>query len=226
MKKLLIVACALALAGCAGMTPAQMDKNSANAFQGAPLTTVTYKKPAFSAMTYGRVAAGALFGAIGGAAAGAASISAGDEIIDDNAVPDPAIAIMAEAAPRIAARLKTSATSALTDQSSNDEKDLAAYAGGKGVVLDVQTLGWSFIYFPLDWTHYRVLHIARARLIDAGTGKVIALVPCKYNSGDDKSAPAPDYDTLLADHAAVLKAKLAAATSACAAKIETTMLGG
>jgi hypothetical protein len=226
MKKLIFVACALALGGCAAMTPAQMDQNSASAFQGAPLTTVTYQKPGFSAMTYGRVAAGALFGAVGGAIAGATSVSAGDQIIQDNQVPDPAIAIMAEVSPKISERLKTSTTIALTEQASNDEKKLATAAGNKGVVLDVQTLSWQFIYFPLDWGHYRVLHFARARLIDAATGKVLGLVPCKYDSGDDKSVAPPDYDTLLADNAAVLKAKLAAATSACAAKIESTMLGG
>lgn len=224
MKKLLIVASALALSGCAGMHPVQVDQNSATAFQGATLTTVTYKKPPFTAMTYGRAMLGA-FGAVGGAAGGLANLSAGEQIVQENQIADPAAGIAADVTPRIGARLKVSSSVTLADQDAKDNNHLSAALGNKGVILDVQTMNWMFLYFPLDWSHYHVMYAARARLIDASSGKTIGLVPCNYDSGDDKTLP-PDYDTLLADHAAILKAKLAAAASACTAKIETTMLGG
>jgi hypothetical protein len=225
MKKALIVASALALGGCAGMTPVQVDQNSANAFQGATLTTVTYKKPPFTATTYGRIVIGSVFGAVGGAVAAAKSISAGDQIVQENQIADPAEGMAAEVTPKIVARLKAASSVTLADQDPKDNTQLSAALGNKGVVLDVQTINWMFLYFPLDWTHYHVMYAARARLIDASNGKTIGLVPCNYDSGDDKMPP-PNYDTLLADHAAILKAKLAAAASACTAKIEATMLGG
>jgi hypothetical protein len=224
MKKVIVVASAIALSGCVSMKAQQVESGATTAYAGAPLTVVTYKKPAFSAMTYGRAMLGA-FGAVGGAVGGLANISAGNEIIQQNEVPDPAHDIAARVAPVLAARLKTSAITTLADQDDSDEKKLSAASGNKGLVLDIQTLNWMFLYFPLDWTHYHVMYTARARLIDASSAKVIGQVPCTYDSGDDKT-PAPNYDTLLADHAAVLKAKLATAQADCIQKIESGMLAG
>ena len=95
----------------------------------------------------------------------------------------------------------------------DDEASLSRDAGHKGVVLDVETINWMFIYFPLDWSHYRIMYVARARLIDANTGKRIAQAPCTYKS-DDKTPPT--YDQMLADKAALLKTMLAAAANSCA----------
>ena len=88
---------------------------------------------------------------------------------------------------------------------------------GADYVLDVQTLNWSFAYFPTNWTHYRVMYAARVRLIDATSKAVVAEAGCRSVPSDDKDAPT--YDQLLADKAALLKSHLAKAAAACADQV-------
>ena len=217
VKTGLVLMSALALCGCAGMQAVKPSDDAMRSLHGAHLTVVTYGKSPFAAMTYGK----AMFGGLGGLAA----IGEGNDVIRNNDVPDPAVTVAAKLSPLLTARLNASGADNIADRDpdKNAEKDLAAAASGKGAMLDVQTMYWSFVYFPLDWTHYHVIYTARARLIDAGSGQVIAQAPCKFDTENDK--PAPDYDTMMADKAAKLKAMLAEAADACTAGIEKDLLG-
>ena len=214
MKKA-ILGLAVLMTGCAPIKLVTAPEASLNSLKGAPLTTVTFEKTDVTALTAGK----AMFGALGGAA----MVAAGNGIIKDNEVPDPAHAIAARLSPKVGERLAVSATQATAPQKVNKEteKDLAAHAGGKGVVLDVKTVNWMFAYFPTNWTHYRVTYVARARLVDAGTGKLVAQVPCTYVSDDETTAPT--YDQLLENKAALLKTKLETAGNACAEIFEKNL---
>ena len=203
----------IALCGCVNTRQVSAPTGTSAAYEGKPLTTVTYKKPSFAALTWGKAA-------IGGMLAGLAEISEGNRVINENAVDDPAVAIAGKLTPFFAEKMKTTGGAVLADQDGNDVKKLSLAAGGHGVVLDVETINWMFLYFPFDWSHYKVMYTGRARLIDAETGKEIALVPCQWDSGDKDP---PDYDALLGDHAALLKAKLATAAETCAATYQAKM---
>ena len=53
-------------------------------------------------------------------------------------------------------------------------------------------------------------------------GDQIARESCDYSSGDD--TPAPTYDEMLANQAALLKDKLAAAAASCSDTLARTLL--
>jgi len=118
----------------------------------------------------------------------------------------------------VSERLKPSGTARIANRSGNLNREdaLSRDAGAKGVILDIQTVDWNVIYFPFDWTHYQLRYTARARLIDANTGKRIAQAPCQYKSQDKEP---PSYDQMLENKAARLKAMLAAAADTCAGKM-------
>jgi hypothetical protein len=208
MNRILCCLGAFALSGCMSVKPVQAPADAVNALQGQPLTVVTYVRPDFAAMTYGKAMIGGLLGA-------GLMISDGNTVVRENDIPDPALAIETKLTPLIADRLKASGTTRIADRDAkrDDEASLSKDAGSKGVVLDIETINWMFVYFPFDWSHYRVMVVARARLIDANIGKRIAQAPCQYKSEDKTS---PTYDQMLDSKAALLKTMLAAAGSFCA----------
>lgn len=195
--------------------PVQAPADAIDALQDQPLTVVTYVRPDFAAMTYGKAAIGGLLG-------GAMMISDGNTIIRENEIPDPALRMETKLAAVVAGRLKASGSTRIADRLAklDDEASLARDAGQKGVILDIETINWMFVYFPFDWTHYRVLIAARARLIDANTGKRIAQAPCQYQS--EEKTP-PTYDQMLENKAALLKTMLAAAADTCTDRIAATL---
>ena len=52
--------------------------------------------------------------------------------------------------------------------SKDSAQDLAQDHRGADYVLDVKTANWMFAYYPSDWSHYRVMYVARFRLIEVG----------------------------------------------------------
>jgi hypothetical protein len=196
-----------------------LTPESTTQYQGTALTIVTYTKPSFVAMTADR-AAFALLGAF-------AMISAGNKLVKANDIADPAVAIAAKLGPLVADRFKASATTSLADHDKDDDtaKDAAAAAANKGLVFDAETSGWEFMYFPTDWTHYKILYTVRARIIDGPTGAVVASAMCSYNSEKETDIPLPTYDELMADQAALLKEKLAHAGALCGDIMQKIILG-
>ncbi len=86
----------------------------------------------------------------------------------------------------------------------------------------MQTINWSFGYFPTDWNSYRVMYSAKAQLLERSTGKVVAEGFC--SRVPEATEDAPSHETLLADNAAVLKRELNLAADECIATLKATML--
>jgi hypothetical protein len=202
-----------ALGGCATYKPESVSQSALQPYQGERLTVVTYKKADFVAMTQTIAITSGLFGAIGGLAGASVAIDNGNKIVSDDNISDPALEISAKLAPQVRDLLKPSSENPLSsvDTKATDEKAISKLVGNDGVIFDVETLGWQFIYFPFS-SHYRVVLSMRARLIDAHNGKRIAQAPCTYAS-DEKDAPT--YDEMLADSGTRLKAMIAAGTDQC-----------
>lgn len=224
MKKLLPFALLLPLlAGCAAK-PITLPAASAPALKGKLLTPVTYPKvPTFREMTPMKAGLAGLGGAVGGLAMAAMDMS-GKALVAGNAVEDPAVAIANSLAPLYAEKLGTPVAPMVKSATKGKPADLSKDVQGQGLILDVVTTNWQLIYFPVNWSHYRVLYNARARLIDAATGTVIAQSPCNFVSDDDP-AKAPTYDELTGNGAALLKERLARAAAECSAVMKSTMLG-
>lgn len=142
------------------------------------------KVPDFVAATPGK-AAFAMLGVL-------AMVSAGNAIIAENHVPDPADAIAGKLVSDFGSRYGVHPSSAPIAVHGDDLAQITAAAHSNGAdrfVPDVQTVGCSFNYFPADWTHYRVLYQAKARLIDVQSESVVAEGFCRHLPDSDRGAP-------------------------------------
>jgi hypothetical protein len=207
MNRSFLLGCAvLLLAGCVSVQHTPLTAESSEALRGKSVVVTRYEMPGFNAMTAGKAA----FGMIGAAA----MISAGNKIVAENEIPDPAVAI----ADRLAQRLQADRGMVVRDNggkvTDNDKlPTLQSTYPGADYLLDVRTLSWGFFYYPANWDNYRVVSSYRLRLIDAATGKAVAETACSATEGDD--ANPPTRDQLLADDAALLKSYLEASTARC-----------
>lgn len=101
-------------------------------------------------------------------------------------------------------------------------KELAAQYSDADVLLDVQTINWSFVYFPTDWNSYRVIYSAKIRVIDVKKSKLLAEGFCSRIP--ENSETAPSHDELLADQAARLKQELRIGADHCVEEFRNKVL--
>jgi hypothetical protein len=221
-KRIICGLAALALSGCISMKAAPVSESALAPYQGQKLTIVTYQKPDFFAMTQTLALSTGLFGALGGIAAASIATDNGNKLVNDDAIPDPTLAVSARLAPQLRELLKPSSEMTFPglDQKFTDEAALAKVAGNQGIIFEVQTVNWGFIYFPFS-THYRATFAMRARLIDANTGKRIAQAPCAFASDEEG---APTYDEMVADQGGRLKALLSTGTDTCFSTIQKSLV--
>jgi hypothetical protein len=217
MKHLaLATAAALLCTGCAGPKPVPLDLNAAVALKGQEVAvTARAEKPGFTAMTPLKAQL-ALVGAF-------LMIKDGNEIVRNNNVPDPAVAISKALAKHLEQTRGMGVVSPAINVSSDDPEHLSAAVNGMAkYVLDVNTTNWMFTYIPTEWNRYEVTYMAMGRLIDAETKKVVASAFCKDTP--ESNGDAPTYDQLVANNAAWLKKKLAHAADNCIATFKREML--
>jgi hypothetical protein len=216
MKKLITIAMAVVVfSGCATVNKQVIDKSAVLALKNQTITHTTRKTPDFSAMTAGK----AVFGLLGAVA----MISEGNGIVSKNNIADPADSIALGLATALeeahGSRLVTPPAPVDTD----DATQIATRAKGMArFIIDAQTINWSFGYFPTDWSHYRLIYTAKARLIDTQTRAVVAEGFCKRIP--ESNTNAPTYEQLLMNEAALLKQELATAANECVRALKTEML--
>jgi hypothetical protein len=199
------------LSGCVSTKINPVDHKAFAAFRGGTVVTTQREKPSFAANTAGK----AMFGLIGAAAA----ISAGNDIVRENDLPDPAVSIrQALLADLVTEDVLTPVASTTKTDAMDAEKLAKQYPGGD-LLLDVQTVNWSFIYFPTNWSHYRVIYSAKVRLIDTKHSKVVADGFCARVPEETPSSPT--RDELLENKAARLKQELATAADYCVKEFRT-----
>lgn len=222
----LAVALLLAVAGCVSVQQIPITDSPA-ALQGREVSLAMRDKPDFGAMTAGGMMGGALFGAVGGAIAGSAMVSAGNQIVAEYNLTDPAELIAPALGEALGQKFNVRLGKLRPRLSTDDAAEAAKSAAGSDVVLDVRTINWGFLYFPklvpIGEHKYRVLYSARGRLIDVKQGKVLAEGGCSARSKNEQSADAPTYDELLANSAARLKDELAIVTDACLQQLAEKM---
>lgn len=213
------------LMGCATVKPVAASNDSVTSLQGQALTIVTYNpKTQFLQMTWGEGG----FGLIGAAVA----TSNSSDLVKKYDLTNPSIQVAELMKPVLGGKFKPAAVNPVADSSDGDKSltDIAALAGNKGLVFDIQG-GSMSIYFPLDFTHYKVIYNGAGRLVNASTAKVVAQAQCHFDTSDEKNpatyvANPPSYDELYANNAELLKAKFQSAASACAEQMNRTMFGG
>jgi hypothetical protein len=215
LRVILIAAAVGMLSGCVSTKTIPMKAETIARIQGGTLAVTKREKPGFAAMTAGK----AMFGAVGGAA----MVMAGNKIVEENAIEDPALRISAELMKGFADVNAMSVVS--TDgiiASGVKPTELAKQYSNANVLLDIQTINWSFVYFPTDWNSYRVIYSAKMRVIDTKEAKLLAEGFC--SRVPENSAEAPSHDELLENQAARLKQELAIAADHCIQEFRSKVL--
>ena len=213
------VAIALVTMGLFACAPApiKMTPDATQSLQGAQVRVVHFEPADFAILT----TTNATFGPLGVVAA----VKEGNAMVRDDGIDDPSAYIGHTLAERLG---KTYQFSGITDvsQSHPVKEDDPGYVNGlarDGLVIDVRSYAWSFIYFPMHWGKYQPLYSARARLIDAKTGVVLGQQTCQIKDSDPDSAPS--YDELVANKGAILKVQIRKAADACVTQIADKILG-
>jgi hypothetical protein len=206
----------LVLAGCVSTRSVSVTNERTQAWRGKTIAVTTRPRADFVAMTAGK-AAFAMVGAI-------AMIEAGKTIVKENDVQDPAQALtqglLAEAELRFGVVPAANVSVAID---TTDVPKLAHAASDADLLLDVQSMGNQFRYFPTDWSHYAVDSAFKVRLIDVHSRALVAEGFCRQTTQKDPSPPTKDE--LLADRAARLKSIRATQRDACLAQLTKDVLG-
>ena len=213
-KALLAVVVGLTMVGCVSVNHIPMTPEIANGIKYKEVVTGKREKPDFAAITAGK----AMFAMIGAVA----MISAGNEIVVNNNVEDPAIYIVEKLSADLSAKYGTKVSTKSVTITDDDVQAASKNNPGVDVILDIRTINWSFAYFPTTWDKYRVMYSARLRLIDVKDEKVIAEGFC--SRVPDQTPSSPTYEELLANNAERLKRELKEAADFCIGDFKTKVL--
>jgi hypothetical protein len=199
MKKLLCAFIALM-----SLTVAAKDKDkvsalpasASSALSGKVLAVTRHKKADFTAFTAGK-ATFALLGA-------GAMIVAGNKIVEENQISDPADIFESELAPALAKKFgMTLKSGSGLLVNGNKPKEIIAVQADADYVLDLQSNGWNFAYYPTDWNTYWIGYAVQASLFDAKSGKQLSKMACYTDT--QKHPKSPMKDEMLANSAQLLK---------------------
>jgi hypothetical protein len=212
---ILPVSAAILLSGCVSTATRTIEAQAASALRNQSVVRTARSMPDFSEMTPAKAAVG-LVGAL-------MMSTEGNKTVMMNQITDPADAIANALLDAMQSAQGAQVLASPLRIDSEEPERIAALAKGKArYVLDVRTIMWQMAYFPTDWTHYRVLYTAKARLIDVDNKSVVAEAFCKQIP--ESNANAPTFDELLAVGAARLKAVNTANAQACASSFGHDML--
>ncbi|CEJ41735.1 hypothetical protein ACSAM1_06575 [Xanthomonas citri pv. bilvae] len=215
LKMLAACAVALALCGCVSQKLVKADLADLEHRKASKITVTRHEMPAFVATTATKVT----FGLIGALAA----VSAGNAIVRDNQVEDPADHIASHLAQTLSTQLAIPVEQGRVIKPTSSAAEMSKMFPDGGLVLDVQTTNWSSIYFPTDWNNYRVIYVAKLQLIDTAKKSKVAEGLCVRVP--EYTADAPSYKQLLANQAADLKMRLRRSADGCIQEFSDKVLG-
>ena len=136
-----------------------LSESAGAALKGKSVVVTRHDKASFTAMTAGK-ATFALLGA-------GAMIVAGNKIVADNNIADPADLFESELVPAVVKHygllLKEGPSPVIK---ASKPKEIAATQTDGDYILDVQSAGWMFAYYPTSWDTYWIGYVGRVQLID------------------------------------------------------------
>lgn len=212
--KVLPIIALVALSGCVSTKNAPIEHSKVALNKPENILVSKRTKPDFSAMTPGKAAFG-LFGAV-------AMITAGNDIIEENAVEDPADYISSEISKALSKKYNLKKIENLKQIKSSKPAEIASAYSNSDWILDVETINWSFAHSPTNWDNYRVIYSAKIRLIDARDKNIVAEGFCSRVPEENEQAPS--YDDLLDKNAERLKLELNNAAEYCIGEFKKNVL--
>lgn len=216
LPRLIIILCtSLMMTACVSTKNVSIGEDAGVKFNNKKISATERKTPNFSAVTVGKVT----FGALGAAA----MVIAGNKIVNDNNITDPAGYISATLLADLTQQYGMTVLDNNSGPLSSDKPaSIAGLHQDSNFVLDVKTINWSFAYFPTDWNNYRVIYSAKLRLIDTASNTVIAEGFCSRMP--EKNEKSPSKAEMLADKAYVLKSELRLSANKCISEFRENVL--
>jgi hypothetical protein len=218
MKAFIISILCVAAAGCAAPQTKPIAQETLSSFNGKSLSLVQGETPSFVAMTSGK----GMFAVAGVGAAAAA----GNDLVEEAELEDPAIKISRSLARRLTADHALSLRGPTLSSGGSDEvAEIAQLARGSDYALEVATSGWTYMYDGFKFGDYFVNYSSKLRLIDVKTSEVISSGFCNYSGKQAGKSPVT-HEKLLADDAAYIKQELAAAKEFCVGQFTSSLFQG
>lgn len=140
----------------------------------------------------------------GGMAGQIAAATAGNQIVSENGVPNPAEQVGANIRAALANRNNASA---------------AASRLAADLVIEVDAYDWTVATYSQDPSKYYIVFSAIARMKDAQSEEVLGQTTCKNVITETQAPTAPTYEEMMANGAARLKSEMAEITRKCADQI-------
>ena len=210
-------ALAVLAAGCTTVTPAILPDTVAAGLAGQDVAIVIQAPAAFNVMHQDDVPKGPL-GLFEGGPRGA-------RLRADEHIADPADDIATALADALAGRQGAVILPARGSVAhAAPSAVIGAAPPGARYVLTVVTLAWGLGRFPMHDAEYAVAYMARARLVDARSGAVVAEAAC-MQPPDGTEVSSKDYDRFVAGHALLLKTELGARVDRCVHFLKRDLLG-
>lgn len=216
MKNIIPIIALIILSGCVSTKNIPLNQNNISKMDPSSILVTKRAKPDFTAMTAGKAG----FGLLGAAA----MVSSGNKIVKNNSIEDPAAYIGANLSAELTSKygLKVNELNTLIKSRKAKEISKRYLKSNSDWILDIETINWSFGYFPSDWNNYRVIYTAKLRLIDSRDNSIVAEGFCSRVPKKDSSAPS--HDELLDQNAARIKSELLAAADHCIKEFKTKVL--
>ncbi len=208
----------LALVGCGTITPQAIEGKQLESLKNQTLASTAREKSDFAVRTPSSAMVGGLLGRL-------TMINAGNKLVADHNLQDPAVPISLGLARVLESHQGTRLVAPAIATTVVDAQQIAAAGKGKAkFVLDVETTDWNAAYIPTVWGRYRVNYWGTARLINVDTQAVVAQGFCRRTP--EANSKAPTYDELWADQAAVAKRELELIAQECVQMLATQMFPG
>lgn len=219
MRKHLSLFLIIVASGCASVIQMPLGQN---ALQGVGKEVVVVKRPMPDFSAVKSVTAAALFGPLAMFTLGPSQIEAGNLLIKENKISDPAYEIAESLARSMRTKYGLKYKGIGEHLIIDDEvSSIANVYKGAPLAMDVKTTYWAFVGFS-SGRGYRVVYHAYLRLIDTNDKKVIAAGTC--SSLPEETDDVPSYDELVANGVNRLKLELKKASQYCAREFASTYL--
>lgn len=206
MRTLLLAFACVLLGACASTQNLAVSSDTLSSMQGKSLVLVQRESPSFVAMTSGK-------GMFAVAGVGAAAV-AGNKMVKENEIVDPAMTISRSLAQGLANEYGVTVKGETETAPSDSIDKIVDMASESDYALDVATHGWSYIYNGFSFGDYFVGYSSKLRLIEVSSGQVISSGLCAYDAKKAGKSPV-SHETLLSNNAAYIKSELAEATNLC-----------
>jgi hypothetical protein len=221
-----VTVCGLALSGavltaaCTSTAPSRLTSTQRAAIAGKSLLLQQPASSQFALISLSSTVAGSLDPFTAGANAGKAS-KAGNTIVEQDHLVDPETVI----GPALMADLVATYEMKSIQGNGPAAKSIGSPTppAGADFVLSVEVSSWSTMYLPTRLSHYGVMLVAKAKIADGATARIVRQARCIVRPRDPPDAPT--FTELMENNGVRLRAEVDYATQACVEDLKHSLVG-